>query len=261
MTHAELHPLTDVVDMAVASLAGSLRDIGCVLHDASPVPFFGAATTARIATVSLNPSHGEFEDAPGQVRAASRLPTKASLQIGDWSQATANVCSEIAEACSEYFRGNPYRKWFNPLDRLLKGIGRGTLYEGGACHVDLVPWATRPIWGKLSNREQRLLLSEGRPILHRLLASLPVEALLLNGTSVVGAFQSDTGHRLRYEYVDDWQIGRGTGRRWWGSINEIGGQRLHRPVTILGWSGNLQSSHMRVPVRQSIFDWLAAELS
>lgn len=246
--------------MAVASLAGSLRNAACILHDACPVPFFGDAATARIATVGLNPSHGEFEDAPGRMRAASRLPSRAALQVGDWAEASDSACSQIAQACTGYFQGNPYG-WFNPLNRMLEGIGRGTLYGGGACHLDLVPWATRPIWGELSDRERRFLLREGRPVLHQLLASLRVEALLLNGTTVVDAFRSDSGGHLRCEYVDDWRVGRGRGRRWWGSVSEIGGHQLRQPVAVLGWSANLQSSFVRSTVRQSIFDWVAAELN
>ena len=261
VTEAQLHPLTDVVQTAVAPLAGPLRGVGCVLHNACPVPFFGDAATARIATVGLNPSHGEFEDGPGQLRAASRLPSRAALGVDDWAEASEGVFSRIAQACSHYFKGNPYWKWFNTLERMLERTGRGTFSDGGACHLDLVPWATRPIWGHLNEHERRLLLRQGRPVLHELLASLRVEALLLNGTTVVDSFQHDAGDRLQYEYVDNWQIGRGTGRRWWGCVDQIGGYRLPRPVTVLGWSGNLQSSFIRIAVRQSIVDWVAAELS
>lgn len=261
MTEAQLHPLTEVVQTAVAPLAGPLRSVGCVLHNACPVPFFGEAATARVATIGLNPSHGEFEDAPGQLRAASRLPTRAALGVDDWVEASDGVFSRIAQACSCYFRRNPYWKWFNPLERMLEGIGHGTFVGGGACHLDLVPWATRPIWGRLSEHERRFLLRQGQPVLHQLLASLHVETLLLNGTTVVDSFQHDIDGRLRYEYVDNWQIGRGTGRRWWGCINQIGGYRLRQPVTVLGWGGNLQSSFIRSAVRQSIFDWVTAELN
>ena len=247
--------------MAVAPLAGSLRSVGCVLHHACPVPYFGNAATARIATVSLNPSHGEFEDAPGHFRAASRLPTRTDLRVDDWATASDGVCSRIAQACSDYFRGNPYWKWFNPLERMLERIGHGTLVGGGACHLDLVPWATRPIWGHLSKHERQLLLRQGQPVLHQLLASLRVEALLLNGTTVVEAFQDDTNNRLRCEHVDDWQIGRGKGRRWRGSVSELGGHKLRQPVTVVGWSGNLQSTPMTAAVRQSILDWVTAELN
>ena len=260
VTAAGLHPLTDVVAMAVAPLAGSLRDVGCVLRDVCPVPFFGDAVSAKIATVGLNASHGEFEDARGRSRAASRLPTRDALQIGDWAEATDDVGSQIAQACSTYFERNPYRRWFNPLNNMLAGIGHGTLYDGGACHVDLVPWATRPIWGRLSDMDRRLLLRQGRPVLHRLLASLHVEVLLLNGTTVVDAFQHDTGGRLRCEYVSDWATSTGRSRRWWGTVRKLGGLELERPVTVLGWNWNLQSSFVESNIRQSIYDWAAAEL-
>lgn len=255
------HPLTEVVKMAVAPLTTSLRDVECVMRDACPVPFFGDAASAEVATVGLNPSHGEFETNEGQARLKSRLPNRARLRIGDWDEATDGICSHIAHACSHYFARNPYWRWFNPLDALLSQIGRGTLYAGGACHVDLVPWSTRPIWGNLSYRERQILLREGQPVFHRLLASVAIDVLLLNGTTVVDAIQGATTDRLRWEHARDWPIGRGTGRRWWGTLNRIGSHALTRPVRVLGWSANLQSSFVRSAVRQSMFDWVAAELS
>lgn len=259
MTTAQLHSLTDVVTMAVAPLSGSLRDVERVLHNTCPVPFFGDALTARIATVGLNPSDREFEDTLGRTRAASRLPTRHELQINDWTSASGATCSQIAHACSDYFEGNPYRRYFNPLDTMLRGIGDATLYGGGACHLDLVPWATRPKWGGLSKRERQLLLHEGRPVLDLLLASTRLEALLLNGTTVVNAFQR-AGAGLRCEHVNDWTIGRGRGRRWWGTIRKTGGYELKRPIAVLGWSGHIPLTPMTASVRQSIFDWTAAEL-
>lgn len=234
----------------------------CVLQEACPVPFVGDALTARVATVSLNPSHQEFKDARGLMRSgtSSRLPTRDSLHINDWNEATDDICSQIADACCTYFERNPY-EWFDPLDSMLARIGRGNLYEGGACHVDFVPWATDPIWSGLSGADKRLLQVQGFPVLHRLLVSMSVEALLLNGKSVVEELQRAAGTHLQCEYVPDWDTKRGRGRRWRGTITGFGTTELGRPIRVLGWNWSLQRLRDEAEVKESILGWPADALS
>ena len=235
--------------------------MSCVLHDACPVPFFGDPLAAQIATVSINPSYKEFQDAGGRMRTDDRrrLPTLASLQIAGWDEATDDTCSQIAAACSTYFERNPYH-WFNSLNSMLTKTGRGTFYGGGACHLDLVPWATDPIWRKVSTNDKRLLREHGRPTLHSLLASMSVEALLLNGQTVVDEFRRVTGDQLGGEYVPDWETKTGRGCRWRGTITEIGDCELQGPVQVLGWNWNLPGSHIGDAVKDSILDWAAGTL-
>jgi hypothetical protein len=61
----------------------------------------------------------------------------------------------VVADCAAYFQRNPYRRWFDPLDELLRaGVG-ASFYDGTACHLDLVQWATDPVWGQMSDERAR----------------------------------------------------------------------------------------------------------
>ena len=75
---------------------------------ACPVPFFGHAERARIASVGLNPSDKEFCDNEGHALSDSwrRLATLDSLGLQHWSAAGPEQRSDVAQACSDYFELN-----------------------------------------------------------------------------------------------------------------------------------------------------------
>src|SRR5688572_24685867 len=87
----------------------------------SPVPAFGDATSADIATLGLNPSNREFVDSSGVELDGGfrRFHTLGSLRIASWAHATAQHERLIWESCRFYFRRNPYDGWFRQLDALL----------------------------------------------------------------------------------------------------------------------------------------------
>ena len=96
MASTAFHPLTEVVSKSVEPLRGPLRQVKCVLHEVCPVPFFGDAVNARIATVSLNrATRVQGHPRTNPYRHRFRLPTRDSLQIGDWGEATDETCSLI----------------------------------------------------------------------------------------------------------------------------------------------------------------------
>ena len=106
---AERHPLARVVEVALASTRRTPRTFPAVIEWASPVPFFGRAERARIASVGLNPSDKEFCDQSGRpLRGRDRrLATLDSIGLRSWSDACRADCSAVAEACSDYFNVNP----------------------------------------------------------------------------------------------------------------------------------------------------------
>ena len=62
----QLHPLTHVIAEALRSLQVEHRHFPAVVEWACPVPFFGRAEFAEIASVGLNPSGREFRDRSGR---------------------------------------------------------------------------------------------------------------------------------------------------------------------------------------------------
>src|SRR5712692_7256563 len=132
-----------------------------VVRWACPVPYFGRCSSARIATVGINPSVREFASSTGSelTGEARRFPTLRSLELPSWRHADATHVKAIAQACSQYFSGNPYRRWFGVLEALV-GHAECSYYGSAptACHVDLVPYATLEKWGDLAGWQRRELL-------------------------------------------------------------------------------------------------------
>lgn len=158
-----------------------------VVAGSTPVVSFGDAHSAAVATLGLNPSRVEFLDRNGNelVGSSRRLATHRSLDTSDLARAPESVIAQVLNDCNSYFARNPYRQWFDQLELILKACDV-SYYNGSACHLDLVQWATDPTWGSLrpAGLRNRLLdadspfligcaLSRGAPISNPHLASRP----------------------------------------------------------------------------------------
>ena len=219
-----------------------------VLQWASPVPYFGDIHRSVVATVGINPSNREFVDAAGCELdgAGRRLTTLTSLGLADWSQISGADLSQISRWCTRYFDINPYRRWFDVLDRTLRSGGY-SYYNGNACHLDLVALATHDKWGTLDPRIRADLTSNGRVVMAEIIRDSALSALILNGRSVVSEFERFSGVELVAERVPEWTLPRKTGDgvagyMFTGTIHHLGGIDLGRPVTVYGYNHNLQSS-------------------
>ena len=123
-----------------------------VVPGSTPVVAFGDFRKATVATLGINPSWREFLGADGALLSgtARRLATLPLLNAEDTSQLSACQVKKVVGACEIYFspERNPYRRWFDPLDELLRAGFAVSYYDGTACHLDLVHWATRPGVGR-----------------------------------------------------------------------------------------------------------------
>jgi hypothetical protein len=233
-----------------------------------PVPFFGGLLSAVVGTVGINPSQREFVDARGSELEGNdrRLPTLGSLALDRWRHADATHLRDIASACSSYFGRNPYDRWFGVLERILAPAGF-TLYGSAptACHLDLVPFATCCRWTALSSFERRDLLFTCGDYFARLLELSGVRTLVLNGQSVVGQFQLLAGLQLEVRKVTGWSLHRSgsgpvVGLCYSGEVETIGSVTLARPVRVLGFNHNLQSSFgVSGNVVDDIGQWIARD--
>lgn len=230
----------------------SLEEIDDVISWAAPVPFFGRIGDSRVATVGINPSSREFIDPDGNslVDHHLRIETLQSLAIPDWTHASGRDIRRVANSFEAYFENNPYRTWFDVLDRLLRPSGASYYSNSSlqcACHIDLVPFATRAKWGLLTKPQRRLLLSKGRPAMIELIRDSPLEVLVLNGRSVVNEFQHFSGVTLSRTPVESWSLPRRNGKPvpgffYHGIMTSIDSVYLEREVTVIGYNHNLQSS-------------------
>lgn len=256
----------EILSALVDRLNGTkLSKLG-VIPWASPVPSFGDLSQSRIATLGLNPSNREFVDLAGKELTGPhrRFHTLRSLGIRRWSEATDEHLRLILESCNDYFTGNPYDGWFRALDKLI--LGTNLSYYGmfsGACHLDLVPYATASKWTELTTTERTGLLSSAGDALGMLLSESQIELLVLNGQSVIENFQFIAGIEFQRQAIPAWTLPRRDtpgvrGYAYSGQVHQVSGIDLGREVAVLGFSHNIQSSFgVTTKVKTSIQEWIA----
>ena len=157
-----------------------------VVPGSRPVVAFGDPTRAEVATLGINPSVHEFVE-DGRLLAGDlrRLATLDALGAVDCSELTVEQVAAVVADCAAYFQQRPYRRWFDPLDKLLRAGTDASYYDGSACHLDLVQWATDPTWSKLPGDVQQALLDDGVPHLRAQLSRENVRLVVLNGRQVL----------------------------------------------------------------------------
>lgn len=231
-----------------------------------PVPSFGDLSQSRIATVGLNPSNREFVDNVGNELNGElrRFHTLTSLGLKRWSDISSVQLGQIADFCRTYFTRNPYHRWFKELDHVISGTNT-TYYDSSAqaCHLDLIPYATKCKWTELTSGQRSALLTLSGDTLGLLLKDSPVRLLILNGQTVINNLQEISGAKLTRRAMRSWTLPRRSGQgvvgyAFRGEVRELGGIKLKRKIHVLGFNHNLQSSFgvTRV-VKARIRDWIA----
>jgi hypothetical protein len=233
-----------------------------VIPWSSPVPTFGDPENAQVATLGLNPSNLEFVDERGDELDGPRrrFHTLSSLGLQRWSDASKKDERLIWEACCRYFGRNPYDNWFRQLDYII-GQTRASYYQGGACHLDLIPFATSCKWTDLAADQKRSLLTIGSDVLGPLLSDSRIRVLVLNGRSVVSSFAEFAGVTFAERRMERWDLARRSSRvpgyAYMATIDRLGGQSIGRDVLVLGFNHNIQSSFgVTRMVRHDIRQWI-----
>lgn len=257
--YSTLTTLVDRLDSSAVSGTNVIR-WGC------PVPSFGDLSNSQVATLGINPSNREFMDELGnELQGASRrFHTLRSLGLKSWSEADARHLHLIMESCRTYFLGNPYNRWFKILDQVIMGA-KASYYGGlsGACHLDLIPYATASKWTELSTHQRLSLLTVAGDTLGLLLRDSPIRLLILNGRSVVEKFQNIADCYLESQEMPAWSLPRQSkldvaGIAYNGVVDTISGIELGHKLLVLGFNHNLQSSFgVTTEVIQAIRVWIA----
>lgn len=152
----------------------------------TPVVCFGDQQAASVATLGINPSWRQFADDDGHLLTGDRerLTALSDFGVSDPRDLSRDDVAEIVLACTDYFDHAPYWRWFAPLEALLTGVGASYL-DRSACHLDLVQWATLPVWSKLSDDVRARLLDADAAFLGRQLRHDGIRLVLVNGVSAV----------------------------------------------------------------------------
>lgn len=269
-------PKADGLHEAVAELLHNLSEPSIqelpLINWGSPIPCFGDPTRARVATLGLNPSNLEFVDRAGSELSgrSRRFHSLGSLGLDSWSQATDLQCGLILAQCKDYFTQNPYDTWFRVLDRVLR-LTPFSYYSKSeenptACHLDLVPYATKCKWSSLVPKERKALLKNGGQTLAKIIRASSVEVLILNGKTVVDNLELLADSALKSTCMSDWKLPRKNGKgvsgyAYTGQIDRIAGIPLGRSILILGYNHNLQSSFgVTKQVSHAISEWLRSQM-
>ena len=156
-----------------------------VVPNSTPVVSFGHPLDPSVATLGINPSSGEFLSGGRLLDGAQRrLATLPSIQASSYEDIDESKAATVIEDCASYFERNPYR-WFNVLDRILTEALGVSYFHKTACHLDLVQWATDPIWKELQRSQQERLLEGDRDFLRRQLTHEGYKVVIVNGATAM----------------------------------------------------------------------------
>ena len=226
--------MTDTLPVYLIDMVRRATPAANVVSGSTPVVAFGDPFVATVATLGINPSGREFVEKGKLLDGPSRrLATLRSLGAENLASLTDEQVREVIEDCARYFDQdrNPYGRWFNPLDKLLRASVGASYYDRSACHLDLVQWATDPIWGKVADRTRQELLVDGLPHLRALLKFGSTDLVLLNGRQVLTQVEAvglvelaECGTMPLRDRSCSLYVGESDGVRY------------------VGWSTNLQSS-------------------
>lgn len=262
--------------MTTESLLNTVRDLATrldgpiipdadILRWASPIPVFGDLVRSRVATVGLNPSIFEFVDRNGHELdgKARRFHTLSSLNLRRWSEAEDCHFLKLLETYLKYFQRNPYDSWFRQLDFIIRDTG--TSYYGanaGACHLDLVPYATNSKWSNLTSQQRAVLVRLSSGFLLDLINASQLRVLILNGRSVVELFAELFGTTFVASAKAGWDLrrqgrSRVSGYSYFAKLAKLLGRPLVKPIVLIGFNHNLQSSFgISLAIRSRIRDWI-----
>jgi hypothetical protein len=186
-----------------------------------------------VATLGLNPSRQEFYDPKGKwlTGAARRLATSDSLGVSDLRQATDDQVDEVVADCYGYFHRNPYMHWFKDLESMAQDACGTSYFDGSACHLDLVQWATDPVWGQLKPAAVRdRLIEADREFLRRQVAQEHIRLVVINGSAVLKQVMA---MGVALEQVASVTLHSKKAQLHVGETDD---------TLFVGWSSNLQSS-------------------
>jgi len=160
-----------------------LKSLDCVVKNSMPIVFFGDIDNYikqdyRIITAALNPSDIEFlNNKNDNYSCKHRFP--------DYNNTTVS----LEKSCKNYFKNNPYNKWFGQDNAGFKPLlnGMGYCYYPNSknlkavLHTDLCsPIATNPTWSKLTKNEKNRLQIKGFVLWKKLIMELKPNLIILS---------------------------------------------------------------------------------
>lgn len=151
-----------------------------IVEGSIPIVFFGNVEKAEIATLSLNPSNVEFEHT-----GVRRCVDRKQLRVSDNQKLTNEQAESVYQSLLLFFKVNPYKTWFNPMNKLFQSKGY-EYYNDKIVHLDISPWATSNKWDSLSQKERESIIDT--TIIKNVIEKRGIKKLFINGKTAFTVF-------------------------------------------------------------------------
>ena len=221
-----------------------------VVPGTTPVVSFGDISRARIATISINPSHREFVDSRGELLAPGkkRLADRESLGGEFGRELTTQDAQTVFDGCNSYFTHGKTYGWFKTMQAAVLDAFNVNFSNGTACHLDLVQWATKPIWGELCSSQRAKLLAADTEFLAHQLKTGSSSIILMNGQQVVSQLTSVGIVETEIAYKSSYLTKAGE-----VSYTVYSGRSPAAPDPLfLGWSFYVQNMRITLEARKAL---------
>ena len=227
-----------------------------IVEDSTPVVCFGDITKAKALTIGINPSSSEFTKIAGNKRelltgSERKLVDLKFLGAHNTQDLTEAQISKVWQGCLDYFDGPYYKFWFSKMqDTVLTSAGFN--YVGrSAAHLDLIQWATDPLWQKMKEEdpiEAAAHLAADLPFLVKQLEQSESDFIFLSGTPVIDSLTE----------VLDLKFEGKTAAEGKSSQNSLYVGSWKNAV-VLGTSMNVPDSHTSSAHRDFLSKWIASK--
>lgn len=222
-----------------------------IIANSTPVIFFGNIYNSKVATLGINPSKNEFLESGIKLSEnVKRFETLNSLGTTSHENLTNNQIQKVINSCLNYYNKNPYRRWFDILENFILQKLSVSYYSGSACHLDLVQWATDPIWRNLDKTTKDQLIKNDIEFLSVQLQIEKIETLLINGKGATEIFLEYFKPTLIKH--DRLLVGNKS-----CNLNSYELKLKNKIIKIYAWSNNLQSTvGLTNQMREEIGNWV-----
>lgn len=222
----------------------------------TPVVSFGYPKSAKVATLGINPSSNEFlvgngdkNPLAGQNKRLVDAEVLGNLKITSLDRQQA---LKVIQGCFSYFENNPY-EWFDALQEYALNPVGASFKNGTACHLDLVQWATDPVWQdpKMPKEIKSLLLNDDKDFLEYQLTHYNFSHVFLNGSTVLN--QVEKLNLVRLEKVGEVRFNQ-SGTKSKIVTGQLGSKRF------IGWGINVGYGASYKPGLEDLAQWLKTNL-
>jgi hypothetical protein len=228
-----------------------------IVEGSTPVVCFGDITRAQVVTIGINPSSSEFTKIVNHERvlltgAERRLSDLQYLKASSTESLSTNQIATIWHDCLNYFDGPYYEKWFSKMQETVVTPARGS-YEGRtAAHLDLIQWATDPLWKDMLEIDAVVAqehLSADFPFLDQQINESSAKFFFLSGSPVIDSLR----YKFQLQEVGKTRVEgkRGQNRLYIGNWND---------ALVLGTTMNIPDSYTSNAHRNYLSSWIEREL-